>query len=462
MRDRGRSGLWRVIRGPVRRQRLGAANGTSGGSKNGSPPAGDQGGSSAPPGVDGGASESGAAPQPDIVLAGRRRRRVVDYFTGAPVTAAATADGASAGSGSSLCFAVGTGLHPVAITASGYATYNGAIQVPGGATHRTVHLFPVGASLQGWLSLVNSDRAANGAGPVQLDNGLTVAAWDHAVDMGTQGYFAHFDPHGLAPTTRSLLLGSMLMGAESCAAADSTYVEAESSFMAEKSSLPDQSASDCAQDDSLAGHYCNIVWASHNWVGLAIADVPGSPYGTYYDQEFGDLYGYYDTTVLPAEPAIGAGGSLSMLPASGQTYADAYFATMPVPTPISIATLNADPTCASSCPANDQWYPSTTTQALGTLAPFSPDLSQNQIVFAAIYTNEPAFVGAAAYAAFSARWQRDARDLWHGVGELPGSSIQAPARTGQRTTRGRRRRQSLDSGGRHEATRRNRIWTRAC
>jgi hypothetical protein len=378
----------------------GSAGVTSGGS-NGDAPAGDQGGSSAPPGVDAGASESGAVPQPTSCPASSVMVSVVDYFTGAPVSLAmATVDGAPAGSGASLCFTLATGVHPVSISASGYATYNGAVQLPGGAMTRTVPLFPVGPSLAGWLALVNADRQANGAPPVQLDDWLTIVAWDHAVDMAVQGYYAHFDPHGLAPTTRSLLLGSMVMGSENLDVGSASYADAETAFMVEKSQLPNQSPSDCANDDSLAGHYCNIVAAPHNWVGLAVADVPQSQYGTYYDEEFGDLYGYYDTTVIPAQPALGTTASLSVVPAPGQTFQYGAVEALSTPVPIPIATLNADPTCASMCPSTDQWYPTTTTQAVETLAPFSPDLSQNQIVFAAIYTNEPAFVGAAAYAAF--------------------------------------------------------------
>jgi hypothetical protein len=372
----------------------GGSSGVPGGASNGG---GDPAGSAdAGTGGSSGSGGTSAACAPGAVSVD-----VVDYFTAAPVDAHATADGSSAGAGSSLCFDVGTGLHPVVITAPGYATYNGAIQVPGGATKRTVHLFPVGASLAGWLALVNSDRQANGAPPVQLDNGLTVAAWDHAVDMGTQNYFAHFDPHGFAPTTRSLLLGSMLIGAESCAAGATTYQEAESEFMAEKSSLPNQSPSDCAQDDSLAGHYCNLVWASHNWVGLAIVDVPGSTYETYFDQEFGDLYGYYDTTVLPPEPSLGASGSLSLLPSAGFSFSDEYVATMPAPSPIPIATLNADPTCASSCPATDEWYPDGGTDVGGAApSPVQPPFTTSQLVFVAMDSNASTFEASSAWAAF--------------------------------------------------------------
>jgi hypothetical protein len=171
--------------------------------------------------------------------------------------------------------------------------------------------------------------------------------------------------------------------------------------MGEKAMLPNQSPSDCATDDSAAGHYCNIVAASHNWMGLAIADVPGSPDGTYFDEEFGDLYGYYDTTVVPALPALGTSASLTMVPASGQTFQYEFLETLPTPTPIPVATLNADPLCSSMCPAADQWYPTGNVQvSTSGPVPYSPPLTQNQIVFPALETNANPFVGASAYAAF--------------------------------------------------------------
>ena len=99
---------------------------------------------------------------------------------------------------------------------------SGANATPPSVTYASGYEVPLPGAYEtevtGWLpslALVNADRQANGAPAVQLDDWLTIVAWDHAVDMAVQGYYAHFDPHGLAPTTRSLLLGSMVMGARS-------------------------------------------------------------------------------------------------------------------------------------------------------------------------------------------------------------------------------------------------------
>jgi len=324
---------------------------------------------------------------------------VVDYFTGHPIAGVTSAiDGFSPGTSP---FCLGPGVHPIRIQASGYAAYNGAIQLPGGATSRTVRLFPVTSSVAAWVALVNSDRQSNGAPAVQLDTGLMIAAWDHAVDMGVQGYFAHFDPHGFSPTTRSLLLGSMMAGWENIAAGAPSYEAAEAAFMSEKTNLPNQSPSDCAKNYGLAGHYCDIVATSHTSLGLAIASVPGSPWTTYYDQELGDLYGYFDTTVIRPEPLVTASASLTLVPATGETFVYEYAQTMPAPLPIAIATLNADPECSSMCPPGDAWYPMGNTPISYTgVKPYTPMLTASDITFVGLTTNVKTFFGDSALAGF--------------------------------------------------------------
>jgi hypothetical protein len=341
-----------------------------------------------------------ASPTPTPLVNGTPNTlTVVDYFTGAQISGAVVKIDAApvASAGGVYSTAVAAGLHALQITASGYATFNGAIQSPGGASIRTIKAFPVTSAMSAWLAQVNADRASNGGNPVQLDDMLSIAAYDHAADMGTQGYVAHWDPHGFAPTTRSVLLGSMLLAAENIASGYSNWTAAEQAFMSEKANLPHQNVSDCPTDDAAAGHYCNITWPSHNWVGLAIVDVPGSPSNLYYDQEFGDFYAMYDTSVVAPEPAIGTQAALLMT--SGVN--GLYLGTMPAPTPISIATLNSDPTCASLCPAGDQTYTSTQSfVASGNSYPLN--LTQNQIyeALAGPQAGANLFAGFSAYAIF--------------------------------------------------------------
>jgi uncharacterized protein YkwD len=317
---------------------------------------------------------------------------IVDYFTARAIgTAGAAVDGSAipAAQGS-FGFTPQPGLHLLSITAPGYASYNGAIQVPSGSTQRTISLFPISAPVQAWLQGVNADRAANGAGPVALDDMLTIAAFDHAADMAERGYFAHFDPHGFAPTTRALLLGGMLAGWENIAAGYASWQSAEEAFVAERSSLPSRRASDCASFWDSAGHYCNIVDSTHNWVGLGIVDRLGSRFGAYYDQEFGDLYGYFDATVTGPEPALGTSASQAMSVVSGTALSGYFMNTMPAPVAISIATLNADPRCVSECPRTDQWWPANGPN-VGS-SPFALALDVDQIYWPSVRAQIPAVV----------------------------------------------------------------------
>jgi len=310
-----------------------------------------------------------------------------DYFTNGAVVSSATVDGRALAAVSSGTFgpALAPGLHSLQITAPGYATYNGAIQVPGGAVTRTITLFPESPAVAAFVAGINADRATDGRTAVQLDNQLTIAAYDHAADMAAQGYYAHFDPNGFAPTTRSLLLGSEMVGDENIDVGAPTWADAEYAFVQnEKNQLPNKSAADCVAygDPHYAGHYCNLIYPGHNWVGLGVVSNPSSLYTTYYDQEFGDLYGMVDTTAVAREPAINTVASLIM---AGSTPAaeSEVISTMPMPVPISVATLNADATCASACPSADQWYatvwyaPSDFGQGLG--VPITLDTTLNQI-----------------------------------------------------------------------------------
>jgi uncharacterized protein YkwD len=297
---------------------------------------------------------------------------VTDYFTGKALkTAALTIDGhAQPGHGPVFSDQLASGVHSVVIAAPGYATYENAVSVPTGTPRRSVELFALPAAVRSWIALVNRDRKANGAGPVQVDNGLTIAAFDHASDMVAKKYFAHFDPNGFSPTTRSLLLGSMLPGWENIAYGYSSYQAAELAFMSEKASLPNKSPKDCSADWDDAGHYCNIVMPQHNRVGVAIV-------GTFYDEEFSNYYGMYDTSAISPEPKLNGFATLSITSLDGRLAAyDAGVGTMPEPESIPIATLDKDPTCSSLCPPGDIWWPQ---NDAGTADPIHLTFGSNQI-----------------------------------------------------------------------------------
>jgi hypothetical protein len=112
-------------------------------------------------------------------------------------------------------------------------------------------------------------------------------------------------------------------------------------------------------------------------------------YGSYYDQEFGEFYGVYDTTVLPVEPAPGTTGSLQFetnaLALTGS--ATGYVSTMQTPVAIPIATLNADPRCLTSCPTADQWYPTPTSGSFTSAWMLTTSLASGTLYFPELYSN---------------------------------------------------------------------------
>lgn len=363
-----------------------------------------------------------AAPAATIHIA------ATDYFGGATIAATILVDGKP----TATTFALASGLHRLQIIAPGFATYNGAIQVPGGATTRDVPLMPLGPNIDAWLLALNSDRLTSGSPPVQIDDALAIAAFNHAADMAVRNYFAHFDTHGFAPTTRSLLFGSGVMADENLAAGFSSVSDVESAFALERNALPKKSPADCAAYDALASHYCNLVFANHNWVGLAATTSTNSTYGTYFAQEFGDLYALVDATVANVEPSLGTTAWLTMGSLDGGTIF-ASVSTQAAPVPITIATLNADPACATQCPAADHFYPvGLATQADPAL--FSIPFALDQLYIPQAFTTTATFVGSSAASVY---WPGGSvMPDWYGNASLSPLSITGHDGATQRERRG--------------------------
>jgi uncharacterized protein YkwD len=155
-----------------------------------------------------------------------------------------------------------------------------------------------------WLERVNSDRAANGAAPVVLDESLLESARYWSNFMAHTGYFAHCVPASACtpgdtatpppsaeafdanPGTRDAYFGAAAgLWGENIAAGFATWSGAEGAFMAEKSLCPGATYSGCSFGET-TGHFLNIVDPTFAWVGLAEAH-GGVKFGSYYDQEFG-------------------------------------------------------------------------------------------------------------------------------------------------------------------------------
>lgn len=67
------------------------------------------------------------------------------------------------------------------------------------------------------VTLVNSERSANGCGPVRVDDRLTSAAQEHSQDMNDRDYMAHESPEGEGPGERARRHGYEAWGAENVA-----------------------------------------------------------------------------------------------------------------------------------------------------------------------------------------------------------------------------------------------------
>lgn len=74
-----------------------------------------------------------------------------------------------------------------------------------------------GPSASAVVTLVNSERAANGCDPLRVDDRLTAAAQEHSQDMDARNYMAHESPDGEGPGERARRHGYNSWGAENVA-----------------------------------------------------------------------------------------------------------------------------------------------------------------------------------------------------------------------------------------------------
>ena len=136
------------------------------------------------------------------------------------------------------------------------------------------------------LTQINSDRAANGTGPVAL--GYNQAAQQHADSMLYYGYFSHNDTQGYKPYMRYSLLGGLGADFENVA-----YFFYSVNHFTSTSSVEDamktlehsmvyNDSSCCAN-----GHRYNILSPLHNVVSIGVA-YNGT--AVFFDEEFENDY----------------------------------------------------------------------------------------------------------------------------------------------------------------------------
>lgn len=122
------------------------------------------------------------------------------------------------------------------------------------------------------LSLINADRAAAGARPVQL--GSNGAAQQHAEDMLTNFYMGHVDSGGMKPYMRYSLVGGLGANAENVAYAGTTDPNDRANYVAVAPSEALQSLEHLMvfdDADSNWGHRDNILAPQHQVVNIGIA-----------------------------------------------------------------------------------------------------------------------------------------------------------------------------------------------
>ncbi|WP_436773009.1 CAP domain-containing protein [Yinghuangia sp. YIM S09857] len=116
------------------------------------------------------------------------------------------------------------------------------------------------------LSLVNTERAAAGCGPLLADAALRDLARAHSGDMADRGYFAHDTPDGKSPWDRAKAAGIDYLAAENIARGQATPEAVMEAWM------------------NSEGHRANILNCGFGKLGVGVRTGSGGPWWT---QEFG-------------------------------------------------------------------------------------------------------------------------------------------------------------------------------
>lgn len=104
---------------------------------------------------------------------------------------------------------------------------------------------------------------------LHYDVRLATAARKHAKDMGRHAYFDHYSRDGRSPGDRARAAGYRHPVGENVAAGYPTVRAVMAGWLAS----PD--------------HCANLMSAGYRDIGIGYAKVPGSPYGSYWVQDFG-------------------------------------------------------------------------------------------------------------------------------------------------------------------------------
>jgi uncharacterized protein YkwD len=139
-----------------------------------------------------------------------------------------------------------------------------------GSLQMNLRVSTISAAEAGALTVVNTDRAANGAGPLIFDQSAEEVARLHASDESTAGYTCHYDTKNVGPSSRYLATGGIGLTGEGLdlsfgPIASTAFQNNENAFMTEKTQVPP------------GGHFLNVVDTSHIWSGIAATQSVASP-----------------------------------------------------------------------------------------------------------------------------------------------------------------------------------------
>jgi uncharacterized protein YkwD len=193
------------------------------------------------------------------------------------------------------------------------------------------------------LALVNRDRATQGLGPVELDEGApTVAGQAHAEDMAHLGYLGHWGSDGSVPEQRHTEAGGEDMVLENALCfTDEAKRTLDPKATVDPASVERSESMFFDEVPPNDGHRKNILKPAHTKVGIGIAQPVATPTEIpvpCFAQEFTDDYGSY--AALPKRAKVGAVVHVEGTLANGARPSGVGIARIVKPAPIAAAELN--------------------------------------------------------------------------------------------------------------------------
>jgi uncharacterized protein YkwD len=131
-----------------------------------------------------------------------------------------------------------------------------------------------------FLRLINSYRASKGLPALKASKALNVASFHHSKDMAVRKYFSH--------TTKSPLLSGQSGSSPWARMADAGY--GYSTYKGENIAAGQTTAQAVFNAwKNSSGHNANMLNPNFKVIGIGMAVVSGSPYGTYWTTDFGGV-----------------------------------------------------------------------------------------------------------------------------------------------------------------------------